>query len=91
MKTRLAYVLITMSIVCVLALAGCETAKSNVPAGEGVKLGEVSVITANVVGIDKQDRTIILRESQGNVVTVEVTDDVRNFDQIEMGDNVKVT
>ena len=36
MKTRLSYVLITMSIVCVLALAGCATTKSKVPAGEEI-------------------------------------------------------
>lgn len=91
MKTRLFYVLIAVSMVGVLALAGCATTKSKVPAGEGVELGEVSVITVNVVGIDKKDRTLTLRGPQGNVVTVEVTDDVRNFDQIEVGDKVKVT
>lgn len=91
MKTRLFYVLIAVSMVGVLALAGCATTKSKVPAGEGVELGEVSVITVNVVGIDKKDRTLTLRGPQGDVVTVEVTDDVRNFDQIEVGDKVKVT
>ncbi len=91
MKTRLFCILITMSIIGVLALVGCATTKSKVPAGEGIELGEVSVITVNVVGIDKKDRTLTLRGPQGDVVTVEVTDDVRNFDQIEVGDKVKVT
>ncbi len=91
MKTRLSYVLIAVSMVCVLAMAGCATTKSKIPAGEGVELGDAYVITASVVGIDKKDRTLTLRGPQGNVVTVEVTDDVRNFDQIEVGDNVKVT
>jgi hypothetical protein len=72
-------------------MAGCATTKSKIPAGEGVELGDAYVITASVVGIDKKDRTLTLRGPQGNVVIVEVTDDVRNFDQIEVGDNVKVT
>ena len=78
-----------MSMVGVLALAAFATAKSNIPEGRGVESGEVNVITASVVGIDKEDRTLTLRGPQGNVVTVEVPDEVRNFDQLEVGDTVK--
>ena len=91
MKTRLSYVLIALSMVGVLALAAATTANAKAPVGEGIELGNAYVMTASVVGIDKKDRTLTLRGSQGNVVTVEVTDDVRNFDQIEVGNNVKVT
>ena len=91
MKTRLSCFLIAVSMVGVLALAACATTKSKIPAGEGVELGEAYVITASVVGIDKEDRTLTLRGPQGNVVTVEVPDEVRNFDQIEVGDTVKAT
>ena len=91
MKNRLSYVLIAVSIVGALALVACATAKSNIPEGKGVESGEVNVITASVVGIDKEDRTLTLRGQQGNVVTVEVPDEARNFDQIEMYDTVKAT
>jgi HSP20 family molecular chaperone IbpA len=78
-------------MVGVLALAACATTKSNIPEGKGVELGEAYVITASVVGIDKEDRTLTLRGPHGNVVTVEVPNEVRNFDQIEVGDTVKAT
>lgn len=91
MKTRLSYVLMTLSIVGALVLSACATTKSKLPAGEGVELGTAYVMTASVVGIDKQDRTLMLRGQQGDVVTVEVPDEARNFNQIEVGDTLKVT
>jgi stage V sporulation protein SpoVS len=91
MKTRLSYFFITLSIIGVLSLAACARTKPGVPVGEGIELGEADVITAQVVGIDKQDRAVTLRGPQGNVTTVEVAEDIRNFDQIEVGDTVKVT
>jgi hypothetical protein len=91
MKTRLSYFVITLSIVGVLSLVACATTQPKIPVGKGIELGEAEVITAQVVGIDKQDRAVTLRGPQGNVTTVEVAEDVRNFDQIEVGDTVKIT
>lgn len=91
MKTRLSYFVIALSIVGALSLVACATTQPKIPVGKGIELGEAEVITAQVVGIDKQDRAVTLRGSQGNVTTVEVGEDVRNFDQIEVGDTVKVT
>jgi nucleoid-associated protein YgaU len=42
------------------------------------------------VGIDKADRTVALLGPEGDVVEVEVSSEARNFDQIEIGDKVKV-
>jgi hypothetical protein len=57
---------------------------------QGVKLGDGVVITAEVVAIDRVDRTLALLGPEGNVVAVEVGYEARNFDQIEVGDQVKV-
>jgi hypothetical protein len=45
-------------------------------------------LTAQVVGIDKELRTVTLKGPKGNVVDVLVGNDVKNFDQIKLGDFV---
>jgi hypothetical protein len=45
-------------------------------------------ISAQVVAIDKATRTVTLKGPQGNVVDVVAGDEVKNFDQIKLGDFV---
>jgi hypothetical protein len=45
-------------------------------------------ISAQVVGIDKATRTVTLRGPKGNTVDVVAGDEVKNFDQIRLGDFV---
>ena len=45
-------------------------------------------ISAQVVGIDKATRTVTLKGPKGNVVDVVAGDEVKNFDQIKLGDFV---
>jgi hypothetical protein len=45
-------------------------------------------ITAQVVGIDKATRTVTLKGPKGNVVDVVAGDEVKNFDQLRVGDTV---
>lgn len=47
-------------------------------------------ISALVVSIDKATRTVTLKGPKGNVVDVVAGDEVRNFDQIKVGDFVVV-
>jgi hypothetical protein len=47
-------------------------------------------ITAQVVAIDKASRTVTLKGPKGNVVDVVAGDEVKNFDQINVGDFVVV-
>ena len=55
-----------------------------------VVLGQAVTVTAEVVAIDRVDRNVALLGPDGNVVVVEVGYEARNFDQIEIGDQVKV-
>jgi hypothetical protein len=57
---------------------------------QGVELGDGVVVTAEVAAIDRVDRTLTLVGPEGNVVAIEVSHAARNFDQIEVGDRVKV-
>jgi hypothetical protein len=47
-------------------------------------------VSAQVVSIDKATRTVTLKGPKGNVVDVVAGDEVRNFDQIKLGDFVVV-
>ena len=47
-------------------------------------------VSAQVVGIDKATRTVTLKGPKGNVVDIVAGDEVKNFDQIKVGDFVVV-
>jgi hypothetical protein len=55
--------------------------------GRAVAAREVK-LTAQVVGLDKATRTVTLKGPKGNVVDIVAGDDVKNFDQIKLGDLV---
>jgi len=86
MKTKMTIFLFTLSMVAALALGAASTTCAQ----EGVELGDGVVITAEVVAIDRVDRTLALLGPDGNVVEIEVGHEARNFDQIEVGDQLKV-
>ena len=86
MKRMFSIVLVIFSLTVCQALM--NPARSN---AEGVELGDGVVITAKVVSIDYVDRELGLLGPEGNFVDLDVGPDVRNFDQIRVGDEVKVT
>jgi hypothetical protein len=45
-------------------------------------------ISAQVMGIDRATRTLTLKGPKGNVVDIVASDEVKNFDQIKLGDFV---
>src|SRR5690348_7133636 len=47
-------------------------------------------ISARVVAIDQATRTVTLKSPQDDAVDVDASDQVRNFDQIKLGDVVTV-
>ncbi len=85
MNMRMTLVLIVSSMVAALSLGASTTINA-----QGVKVGAAVKVTAEVVAIDRVDRTVALLGPRGNVVEVEVGHEARNFDQIEIGDWVKV-
>ncbi|WP_250491462.1 hypothetical protein [Caballeronia sp. INML2] len=56
----------------------------------GASVQGTSKVTATIVGIDAATRTVTLKTRSGKVIELEVTDEVRNFDQLAVGDIVKV-
>jgi hypothetical protein len=49
---------------------------------------EAAQVSAQVVSIDKATRTVTLKGPQGNTVDIVAGDEVKNFDQIKLGDFV---
>jgi hypothetical protein len=78
------------------ALAATALAQPAAPTGGAVVASEPGKavvasaveISAQVVGIDKAARTVTLKGPKGNVVDVVAGGEVRNFDQIKVGDLV---
>ena len=58
--------------------------------GEAFTLSEAEVITAEVLAIDKENRLVTLRGPENNVVEIEVSEEARNLDQVNVGDLLKV-
>jgi hypothetical protein len=53
-----------------------------------VAAAATTVVTAKVVAVDPAQRTVTLQGASGKTRTIEVGDQVRNFDQIKVGDTV---
>ncbi len=49
---------------------------------------QAAEMSAQVVGLDKGTRTVTLKGPKGNVVDIVAGDEVKNFDQIKLGDFV---
>jgi hypothetical protein len=90
-KSALALGLITVG------LAAGAVAQQQPGAGGGTVVtsepGKAEVVTAvkisaQVVGIDKATRTVTLKGPKGRVVDIVAGDEVKNFDQIQLGDHV---
>ena len=84
-----------MIYLCALLLSSCSRMKSTPeappPAPVSGTVGESAVTaTATVKKIDKQKRLVTLAGPRGTI-TVKAGDQVRNFDQIKVGDDVVVT
>lgn len=67
-------------------ITGCAT-----PQAPAVEIAEVSQISGRVVAVHHAHRTVALRGPQGHVLTVKVDPAVQNFDQIRVGDEVRLT
>jgi hypothetical protein len=51
-------------------------------------IARAAEVSAQVVGLDKATRTVTLKGPKGNVVDIVAGDEVKNFDQIRLGDFV---
>jgi len=94
MHKAIPFIIAAIALGCPLAHAQPKAPqRSTVVASEPGKAVAVSVVeaTATVVGINTATRTVTLKGADGRVVDVVCGDEVKNFAQISVGDNVKVS
>jgi len=70
-----------------MVLAGTVGAQPPQP----VVSGSLEEVTANVTDIDREARIVTLQTEDGREVPLQAGEEVRNFEQIEVGDRVRAT
>ncbi len=85
MNKKIPTVLVVLTVIAMTGFSIATTLKAKV-----IELGSAVVIIAQVVAINKVDRTLTLSGPEGNIVEVAVGYEVRNFDQVRIGDQVRV-
>jgi hypothetical protein len=73
-----------------LAMAGAKGQQAEQKEGMPIVLSDAVKIRGTVEAIDYDKRMATLRGPEGNTVIIKVNDDVRNFDQVQKGDEVMV-
>jgi hypothetical protein len=68
-------------------MPGTTTTKMSSEPGK-VRMEQTVTVSARVVGIDRAARIVTLKGPEGNTFDVLCGDEVRNFDQIKLGDQV---
>jgi hypothetical protein len=94
MKTKSAVTTIVALLLAIAGYAQQPTATVNAKTKPGAKGAiEVGAITATekVTAVDSAKRAVTLTSDAGESNTYELGKDVRNFDQIKVGDQVKAT
>jgi Cu/Ag efflux protein CusF len=86
--------LMSMALIGVAPLAARAEQDPNTAAGVMTAPGKIKAVattqrTATVVAIDAGSREVTLKDADGKVFNVNAGDQVRNFDQIKVGDKVK--
>jgi len=92
MKLKLMYCALALAFAAAPAMAQKPAAGATVVTSEAGKAAAVRVIeaSAKVVAIDKATRTITLRDAKGRSFDVVAGEEVRNFEQVQLGDLVVV-
>jgi ribosomal protein L21 len=77
------FALVTAS--AVLAIAASLSAQAPKPVTESV------TVTATIEAIDRGNRLVTLKGEKGNLVTVQVGEEMKRFDELKVGDKVSAT
>jgi Cu/Ag efflux protein CusF len=90
LTTTISALLLALGLVPLAAQAqSAPTTQSAVATAPGKVAGAATTeVTAKVIAVDPAQRTVTLQGASGKTRTIEVGDQVRNFDQIKVGDMV---
>ena len=83
MKSQLG---ILASLAAIVGLAGCGESKPPAPAS----VENLQTLSATVEAIDVDNRLVSLKGPEGQIATIEVSPEVRNLEQVKVGDKLNV-
>src|SRR5271170_7463535 len=87
--STLAFAISALLLLALPPAARAQTTTEGVTTGPGkVGVSQTVKMTATVVSIDLGSRDLLLIDSQGKMHKVNVGDQVRNLDQVKVGDKV---
>lgn len=72
-------------------IAAAAPGQADSHATTGVAVSETVTLTAKVVGVNPSNRIVTLAEPDGKLVDIVAGDEVRDFNQIKVGDSVTAT
>lgn len=85
-KMKRSYVSLVVIAMCVLSAGAAVNAQEN----PGVAVGASMVAKGTVLAVDKVNRIVTVRGSEGNEVDIPVGEEAHNFDQIAVGDELTI-
>lgn len=88
MKTKVSDVLMVLNLTVAVGITTVLSAIAQ--AAQEIELSGIETLSAVVVALDRQDRTLTLLGSHGNVISVDVGQDVSGFDETEVGQYLSV-
>ncbi|MFJ1258189.1 hypothetical protein [Cupriavidus sp. CuC1] len=88
MKSKISLVMAALALAATAAMAQPQTKVDVMKAPRQATVTGITKVTATVVGIDAATRTVSLKDRKGRVEQLVVGEEVRNFDQIKLGDVV---
>src|SRR5579884_2223918 len=86
----------TFAMICsftsaaILGVGAWSTAQAQQGSSQNLSKSHLVSMSATIQKIDKQNRTVTLRDDTGRTMEVAVGPEVRNFDQLKPGDRVNV-
>src|SRR5690242_10157244 len=79
------------SLSCALAVgAGCASQSKEAAPAPSYRDSRTTTATATVTAVDASTRMVTVKGQDGAPITFQASDQVRNFDQIRVGDLVRV-
>lgn len=80
---------VALTVCMAVLLPGCAQNDQKSADRPGITASELVTISATVESINHAARIVTLRGAEGNLVTLQISEEARNLDQVEVGDTVE--
>jgi len=83
-------VLSIIAVVMIIASAACTAVEEKAADKPRIEKSSLVTLAATVEAVNHETRMLTLRGDDGKLVTLHVTEEARNLDQVDVGDTVEV-